>query len=106
MPDQFTPVRRTSRPAASSSCDPRALNGPEPTGSGVGEGLGTGVWVGVGVALGGSGVAVAGGGGGKNGTQPLATTAAAVRNRPGNCRRRNLQPRVRINAPYGSALAR
>src|SRR6267143_3559979 len=58
IPDQFTPVRRTSRPPASTSLAPSARSGPDPIGSGVGVGAGVAVGAGVGVA--GTGVEVDG----------------------------------------------
>src|SRR5712691_12773971 len=60
-PDQFTPVRRTSRPPASTSRAPSARSGPEPNGRGVG--VGAGVDVGSGLGVGRGGVTVGGGAG-------------------------------------------
>src|SRR5438874_5151240 len=59
MPDQFTPVRRTGLPPASTSEPPSACSGPVPNGNGVGVGNGVEVEVGVGVGVGATLVGVA-----------------------------------------------
>src|SRR5713101_726217 len=84
IPDQLTPVNRTSRSAASTSFEPRALNGPLPSGNGVA--VGEGVGVGVGSAVGvGSGVGV--GVGPATTAQPATAMTNAGSTNPSNCGR-------------------
>src|SRR5882757_9175456 len=85
-PDQFTPVRRTSRPPASTSLAPSARSGPDPIGSGVGVGAGAGVEV-DGVVGGGVGV-------GRTAQPPANSIAAAAAIRRGSRRQPLLGSRV------------
>src|SRR5262245_61502609 len=111
MPDQLTPVTRTSRPAASTSLPPSARSGPAPGGSGVGGGAGVDVGSGVGGG-GGTGVEVGGGAVGDGvgvvgrAQPPARITAAATTNSAGQDRARYVRSTVDHDPRVGPALAR